>query len=264
MRRPRPTDDPATVEFLEDERNKDNDTWHFVNIPAQAEAYDRQRYPAFTRDDDVVQMIAHAVRVLIRNSDRFSELNALRLLIHLVGDVHQPIHVGCSYLDRSSQPAKLVYDPQKAARQNLGHDRGGGRLYLPIGNGVTLHSYWDGRIGSVGNGDEDDRNHDLAAPELKARFVQKLLDMTAALPSPQAQFAPSDPERWAEQWATESLVAAREAYSSLRLTGPRGSNDFDVSWEGKAAYDARCKPIANRQLAAAVRNLAALLNKIWS
>ena len=161
---------------------------------------------------------------------------------------------------------KLVYDPQKAASQNLGHDRGGGRLYLPIGNGVNLHSYWDGRLGSLGNGAVDDHNHDddFAAPELKALFVQKLVDMTAALPPPQAHFAPIDPERWAEQWATDSLVAAREAYNSLRITGPRGADEFNVSWEGKAAYDARCKPVASRQLATAVRNLAALLNKIWS
>ena len=265
-RRPRPSDDPATVEFLEDERNRDNDTWHYVNIPAQAEGYDRQKYPEFTRGDDVVQMIAQAVRVLTGNSNRFSELNALRLLIHLVGDVHQPIHVGCAYLDRSSEPAKLVYDPQKAASQDLGHDRGGGRLYLPIGSGVNLHTYWDGRLGSLGSGADDDHNHDndIAAPELKARFVQKLVDMTAALPPPQAQFAPSDPQHWAQQWATESLIAAREAYNSLRIAGMRDSNDFNVSWEGKATYDARCKPVANRQLATAVRNLAALLNRIWS
>ena len=174
-RRPRPSDDPATVEFLEDERNRDNDTWHYVNIPAQAEGYDRQKYPEFTRGDDVVQMIAQAVRVLTGNSNRFSELNALRLLIHLVGDVHQPIHVGCAYLDRSSEPAKLVYDPQKAASQDLGHDRGGGRLYLPIGSGVNLHTDGYGGLGSLGSGADDDHNHDndIAAPELKARFVQK-------------------------------------------------------------------------------------------
>ena len=44
---------------------------------------------------------------------------------------------------------------------------------------------------------------------------------------------------------------------------PRATR-LNVSWEGKTAYDARCKPIASRQLATAVRNLAALLNKIWS
>ena len=86
-----------------------------------------------------------------------------------------------------SRPANFVYDPQKAASQDLGHDRGGGRLYLPIGSGVNLHTYWDGRLGSLGSGADDDHNHDnnAAAPELKARFVQKLVDMTAALPPPQ-------------------------------------------------------------------------------
>jgi hypothetical protein len=251
------------VAFLSDPRNKDNDTWHYVNIPCHAEGYDRVKYPRFTRDDDVVQMTAAAVRALTGASDRFSPLNALRLVIHLVGDVHQPIHVGCGYIDRSNEPARLVLDPEVAASQNLLHDRGGGRLFLPTGG--NLHGYWDGSLGSVGAGDDNEHRHQdfgFAPPELKARFVQKLVDMTAALPPAPAGFlAPGDPDRWAEQWATESLIAAREAYVSLRITGPKRS-DFKVSWEGKPAYDARCKPVANERLAAAVRNLAALLNRV--
>ena len=179
--------------------------------------------------------------------------------------MHQPIHVGCAYLDRSRQPSKLVYDPQKAVSQHLGHDRGGGRLYLPIGNGVNLHSYWDGRLGSLGNGAVDDHNpdDDFAAPELKAQFVQKLVDMTARCRRPRSLRA-NRSGTLGGAVGDRLLGAAREAYSSLRIAGPRGADDFNVSWEGKAAYDARCKPIASRQLATAVRNLAALLNKIWS
>lgn len=256
-REPKSGDDADTVAFLSDPRNKSNDTWHYVNIPCYADAYDRMKYPRFTRDDDVVQMIAATVRVLTGKSDRFSPLNALRLVMHLVGDVHQPIHVGCGYIDRSTKPAKLVFDAQVAASKKLSHDRGGGRLVLPTGG--NLHSYWDGSLGSVDADIDDDL--DFAPSQLRARFVQKLVDMTAALP-PVATFVdPGDPERWAEQWASDSLATAREAYVSLRITGKKGT-DFNVSWEGKAAYDARCKPIANTRLADAVRNLAALLNQI--
>lgn len=253
---PRPGDDEDTVAFLSDPRNRANDTWHYVNIPCHADGYDRIKYPGFTRDDDVVQMIAAAVRVLAGGSDRFSALNALRLVIHLVGDVHQPIHVGCSYIDRSTEPARLVFDPQVAASRGLQHDRGGGRLLLPAAG--NLHGYWDGRLGSVTAG--NDRG---VPPQLRSRFVQKLVDLTQASPEASAGFlASGDPERWAEQWATESLMAAREAYVSLRITGASGSN-YKVSWEGKPGYDARCKPIATARLTAAVRNLAALLNRIF-
>ena len=160
-----------------------NDTWHYVLTSVLCRGLrSGEIYPRFTRDDDVVQMTASAVRVLTGNSDRFSALNALRLIIHLVGDLHQPIHVGCGYIKRSTNPAKLEFDPQVAASQKLRNDRGGGRLILPTGG--NLHSYWDGSLGSIGTGEDDslEEGLDVAPPELQARFVQKLVDMTAALP----------------------------------------------------------------------------------
>lgn len=270
-RPPGPNDDADTVAFLTDDRNKSQPSWHYVNIPCQADGYDRTKYPEFTRDDDVVQMIAAAVRVFTENSTRFSQLNALRLIVHLVGDVHQPCHVGCSYIDKSTTPAKMVLDPAVAASKQLKDDHGGGYILLP-GNG-SLHSYWDGKIGSVPSGDDDgddhdhdhDHDHDFAdgPPEIRTQHVQKLAALAAALPPAPAGFmAPNDPARWAEGWATTSLIAAREAYATLRITGPSGNTNFKVSWDGKPAYDARCKPIANERLASAVRNLADLLNRI--
>ena len=85
--------------------------------------------------------------------------------------------------------------------------------------------------------------------------------MRSSAPQAAASFFSDDPDRWAEQWANESLLAAHEACLSLRITGQKGS-DYKVSWEGKPAYDARCKPIANSRLTGAVRNLAALLNTV--
>lgn len=259
-RAPKPGDDADTAAFLTDPRNRAQDTWHYVNIPCHADSYDRVKYPKFTRDDDVVQMTGHAVRVLAGESDRFSRLNALRLVTHLVGDVHQPIHVGCGYIDTSGNRPTLVLDPQVAAQRNLDHDRGGGRLLLPgAGN---LHGYWDSRLGSVPSdgGEDNDRDHGFAVAELKPQLIQKLLDMTRALPLAHADlFASPDPARWAEQWANASLEAARAAYQSLRISAKSGTN-FSVSWEGKTEYDERCTPIANERLASAVRNLADLIN----
>ena len=40
-------------------------------------------------------------------------------------------------------------------------------------------------------------------------------------------------------------------------------DEFDVAWDSRAAYDARGKPVVDRQLVAAGQNLAALLNAIW-
>src|SRR3954463_8159920 len=134
-RRPRPNDDEDTRAFLEDSRNAKNDTWHYVNVPLGTEEYSRERYPAFTGDEDVVQMIREAVLVLKKKSNRFSELNALRLVVHLVGDVHQPVHVGCCYLEKTGGTVTLVTDPDEAATKHLPHDQGGNKLILPVGTG---------------------------------------------------------------------------------------------------------------------------------
>jgi hypothetical protein len=296
-RRPNEGDDPDTAAFLSDARNRNNGPWHYVNLPLDAEEYSRERYPAFTRDDDVVQIIGEGVRVLMGNSDRFSELNALRLVTHLVGDVHQPIHVGCCFIDKSDQIAKLVGDPDVAAEMNLQSDRGGNNLILPIGNsGVSLHAYWDSRLGGsgAGGGGGDDHDHDAdededeggldfdeaegslqedepVDPELKNRFILKLREMVAddlaesdaTVPSGEADPIPLD--QWAVQWATESLVQARKAYQSLEIKGKfkNKQNQFAMNWEGRQTYDARCKPIVDSQMKLAAKNLAALLNAIW-
>lgn len=282
-----PNADDETRRFLADNRNRSRGTWHYVNIPHAASGYSREDYPEFTRDDDVVQMIRHCVLVLKGESDRFSELNALRWLSHLVGDVHQPIHVGCGYLDESSDPARLVFDPEFVAENNLEHDRGGNRIKLPIG--ASLHSYWDSRLlpaeeedepqadeptdGGESNFDEADAD---VSPELKKRFIQKLIDRikSNALAATDADAAEADepandldglpPEDWATVWATDSMRYARQAYQSLRIVENLADGNFKVEWEGKEAYQARCRPIAQRQADAAAENLAALLNAIWS
>src|SRR5687768_17599652 len=59
-----PSDDPETLAFFQDDRNKNNSTWHYVNLPLGAEGYDRARYPLFTCTEDVVQMIFAGMRVL--------------------------------------------------------------------------------------------------------------------------------------------------------------------------------------------------------
>lgn len=272
-RGPQDGDDPDTVEFLKDERNTSRGTWHFVNLPLQADKYSLQKYPTMTSKHDVVQMINEALRVL-RGDDggepRFSELNALRLLVHLVGDVHQPVHVGCGYIDKSGEVAKIERDPETVVSNQLKSDRGGNDLILPIGgSGMNLHSYWDSRLGGS-NPDLEDSLSDAAADPttgvVKQMQINKLRKLVAQDPPPEGGGGEGDVgslEEWAAEWATESLMAARSAYQSLEIVGPH-EDDFDVSWEGKPAYDQRCKPIALDRLKAAAKNLAAMLDAIWA
>ena len=280
-RKPDPLkDDPATIEFLKDKRNERNDEWHYVNLPLDAKEYNRVTYPEFTRDDDVVQIMRDCILVLQRQSERFSELNALRMLVHLAGDVHQPAHVGCCYIDTSSTPAILVRDPKLAAAKGLNSDAGGNNLLLPIGsNGVSLHSYWDSRLGGTIKPEDflDDDEAPAAVPSprmegdmptadpaLKRRFISKLSAMIDESPAALNEAAEADfgePELWPQRWAFESLIVARETYKSLKITAQR-QDKFIVAWEGKEAYDKRCKPLVIQQMKLAAQNLAALLDEI--
>jgi len=262
--------DLDTAQFLRDFPNEESRDWHYVNLPLSVKSYADAARLEFTRDDDVVQMSGIMVRVLQGDSKVMSRLNALRWLVHLVGDVHQPLHVGCGFIDTTGTHPQLVSDPQLIREKRLTHDRGGNSLILPVPGGVSLHAYWDSRLpGSVGH--RAAAADTEASTEIKRRFITRLLAMVEeqrALNS-EAAVGLADtlpPARWAEHWANSALLHARAAYDSLRITERVtehiDGHRFRVSWEGKAAYDKRFRPVVTAQLSSAAADLASLLNVI--
>ena len=65
-----------------------------------------------------------------------SQREALLLLTHWVGDLHQPLHVGAVYLDRQGQ----LLDPELQGFTAGSPTYGGNALWLEKGN---LHQAWD-------------------------------------------------------------------------------------------------------------------------
>ncbi len=92
--------------------------WHYVNVPIEAERY-ADRY--CRRGDCVVGKIAEFRRVLAEpQSPKAERLTALKFLVHLVADVHQPLHVGDN------------------------DDRGGNGLQVRfLGETTNFHRLWD-------------------------------------------------------------------------------------------------------------------------
>jgi hypothetical protein len=79
-----------------------NGSWHYVDLPlGMAYADDSP----FASPDDVVHAIRRCVAVLEGRSNEMSPLIALRLLVHFVGDIHQPLHAGNGYYDLSDPAA---------------------------------------------------------------------------------------------------------------------------------------------------------------
>ena len=78
--------------------------WHFLNIPAEATGYDRDRdcprQPGVEeghrgdtwRDCAVDRILYHRARIADATLDRADRAIALKFLVHIVGDLHQPFH----------------------------------------------------------------------------------------------------------------------------------------------------------------------------
>src|ERR1043166_5169874 len=94
----RATNLSTTVIHDIDARFPGNGDWHFVDLPLGTSAYATNAVSA--NDNDVVHGINKCIAML-ESADASAEqdhhLVALKFLIHLVGDIHQPLHVACGY-----------------------------------------------------------------------------------------------------------------------------------------------------------------------
>jgi hypothetical protein len=114
----------------------DADALHFVNIPLDAAGYDPARDCPGGRC--IIAAIERDSRVLADpGAAPATRAEALRFLIHFMGDLHQPLHVADA------------------------GDRGGNRrlVYL-LGDSMNLHQVWDGellKLAAAGETDHLDR-----------------------------------------------------------------------------------------------------------
>jgi hypothetical protein len=83
----------SVASWADDIRNERRDTapWHYVNIPFGSTYNASQDCPP--PRSCVVEKIAYFVKVLIDNkTSRERRAEALKWVVHLVGDIHQPMH----------------------------------------------------------------------------------------------------------------------------------------------------------------------------
>jgi hypothetical protein len=102
-----------------------HNTFHFEDIALQRDSFDRNLQG--TNDHDLVAAIGAAIAVLSskRAPSCFSikdKKEALFMLVHFVGDLHQPLHVGSVYLDADGKLA----DPDTAHKADPATETIGG------------------------------------------------------------------------------------------------------------------------------------------
>jgi len=225
-----------------------HDTYHYANLPFQAERYGLDVPGA--RPTDIVQMARESIRVLQTGKGPFTPREALRLLAHFVGDLHQPLHVGNAFVS-SGGPLAFVEPTTPAGwRPTLG---GNALVYGPERR-FNLHSYWDSHAVNITVQKED-------AAAYAARLFAEVQPAPAWKHSGQ-------PDTWPAQWATEGLGHAKTVHRGIRLVsylGPDEAKRTAHRWliEQPSDYDARARPLMRQQLAAGGYRLAAVLRAIW-
>lgn len=209
-------------------KGHDHPQWHYVNLPLIPPAFPDKPSPFPT--NDIVFGIAQCEKI-IKDKSQSQETRAVYLswLIHLVGDIHQPLH--CVSLVTPEYPA-----PQG--------DKGGNDFFVkPNTAGVNLHSVWDKGLGSSVNA----RQQLNDAIELSATHKRKSLSELSKYKTPKS-------------WSVESRqIALESAYLNGTLKGSKTKTDAPALPEG---YTKNLKQIAEKQAAVAGYRLADEVRKV--
>jgi hypothetical protein len=226
-----------------DEEMGCHNTYHFDDVAIQRDHFDRNFQG--TNEHDIVAAINAAIAVLL---DRPSpppfkvatKAEALFLLAHLVGDLHQPLHVGAVYLDMQG----LEVDPDVTHTIDPANETIGGNIIFD--DQKNFHAAWD-------------------MPPTNFQVAQALELL------PRAQQVPRDSDRvenWSFAWATDTLKLEPRAFAGATFARVQPSpahrdGGWSITFSDHAAYvDAR-DAIKREQLAKAGARLANLLNAIW-
>jgi hypothetical protein len=185
--------------------------WHFVNLPLGATSFNQVR--SFLTPDDVIHAISRCIKVLESSTlepDTFTKVQALRLLVHFVGDIHQPLHCGTGFYSfPEGGTPHLITAPAEAFDQP--NDRGGNLLFYGSNATEQLHALWDSVLV-----EEIDSSIDY---KVLAEFLTK-----NNLPKEMVKTS-GDYHKWAEVWAIESVRIAAFAYRGITF----GMPEFDTS-----------------------------------
>jgi hypothetical protein len=222
-------------------------SWHFVDIGLES----GDPLPSFTPGDDnpmhgdTVQALKRALVVLRGGTDPYvvSRALACAMVMHLVGDIHQPLHAATKYFYSHGRE-----------QDDLGGNREGVDNGPPDEPRFNLHAFWDSAwrasLGPDGRVELDER--------FKPGRVHHPEDVAGLAAQMTAEDAPPANARLAtdfEGWAWESNGIAR-GFVYRDLTPTESLKYCRLS----SAYVAPANRIARQRLVLAAYRLAVLLN----
>ncbi len=253
--RPRSTDPFADAStWADDVRSLRPDTarWHFIDIPLGVHRGNLARYcPPAT--GCVVSALEAQTRVLKDpRASAQDRAEALRFVIHFVGDIHQPLHdVTNNDLGGNCVPVEFFGERPRetsAARESFS---------------PNLHAIWD--VGIIDHFDQGDSPRQLAR-EIDRQFRAKIYVWESQ---------PIDFAAWAwEAHALAGSVAYAKLPRAIPIEPPRAVNScaddnhisermFGYHENLGPSYESAAAPVVQQQLAKASARLAAVLNSLW-
>ena len=129
-------------------------SWHYVNIDPEDKKYVREKA---NKGGDLLQAIEKSIAVLKdKNASREDKQFYLKMLVHFMGDLHQPFHVG------------------------RGADKGGNDIQVRWFNeGSNIHRVWDSQMidsYQMSYSELAENRKELTRKELKQMEAGQLLD----------------------------------------------------------------------------------------
>jgi hypothetical protein len=214
--------------------------YHYTDVAIQHDRYDRAYVG--TSEHDIVAAIAASIAVLQGKSSPApfkikGKREALLLLAHFVGDIHQPLHVGSIYLDRQGRPV----NPDSPGR---GFDRA---TFTRGGNWITfgsknLHAEWDA-VGKAIN---------------PLKISKATLDGALA-----TRMTVGPAQSWSAHWAGEAVITSRQAFEGITFSAFGKKGRWEAHFADRKEYVKAKNRIQAEQLAKAGARLAQVLNALW-
>jgi S1/P1 Nuclease len=211
--------------------------WHFINYPfvPPGSHVDASRLQPKPERENIVWALGESIKKIEVGTDSEKAIY-LCWLLHLVGDIHQPLHCVSMFSERFSQG-----------------DRGGNLVAIRVRSGpLNLHAFWDGLLGS-----------DVTAGAIgeSTREIESLLREKAGPLQRELEH-----HRTFESWAKESFELAKNiAYmnGNLKFVRTAGQPDGDNPPQVPADYASNAGRTARMQIGKAGLRLAAQLRDLF-
>lgn len=242
--------------------------WHFVNLPFvhpdEIDKFDEAAIrkdvlqPDFTADGAPRHALAALKRSLQQLESRTSSPEdravALCWVLHLVGDLHQPLH-GVALIG-----SKAKFNPQEflPPQGDLGGNRLAVRIKVNDTNAMALHKFWDGLCFA-----------DQPYPDVQARVLSWMNEPTLQRATFNAALGELNPLDWTlESWMLAKSVAYKGS-NGLLAAIPLPPNHKPADLIGLNApllpqeYMRAAEEAAQRRIVLAGYRLADQLGNVW-